>query len=77
VDGRTGALVPPRDVGVLAQRLREMLADPARLAAMGSAAAARARTRYGWDTVAAETESLYRDAVSARPGLAAAEGSRS
>jgi glycosyltransferase involved in cell wall biosynthesis len=77
VDGRTGALVPPRDVGVLAQRLREMLADPARLATMGSAAATRAHTRYGWDTVAAETEALYRDAVAARPVLAAAEGSRS
>src|ERR671938_337834 len=42
LDGRTGALVPPRDPAALAQRLRELLADPARLAAIGSAAAARA-----------------------------------
>jgi D-inositol-3-phosphate glycosyltransferase len=60
VDGRTGALVSPRDVGALAQRLRELLADPARLAAIGSAAAARARACYGWDHIAGETERLYR-----------------
>lgn len=77
VDGRTGALVPPRDVRLLAQRLREMLADPARLAAMGSAAAARARSRYGWGRIAAETESHYRKALAdARGGLARVEGSR-
>lgn len=78
VDGRTGTLVPPRDVGLLAQRLREMLADPARLAAMGAAAAARARSRYGWGAVAAETEPHYRKALAdTRDGLAAVEGSRS
>jgi D-inositol-3-phosphate glycosyltransferase len=59
LDGRTGALVPPRDPAALAQRLRELLADPARLAAIGSAAAARARTRYGWSRIAVETELLY------------------
>jgi glycosyltransferase involved in cell wall biosynthesis len=59
VDGRTGALVPPRDPAALAQRLRELLADPARLAAIGSAAATRARSRYGWDRIARETELLY------------------
>jgi glycosyltransferase involved in cell wall biosynthesis len=60
LDGRTGALVPPRDPAALAQRLRELLADPARLAAIGSAAAIRARSRYGWDRIAAEMELLYR-----------------
>jgi glycosyltransferase involved in cell wall biosynthesis len=63
VDGRTGALVPPRDPAALAQRLRELLADPARLAAIGSAAAARARTRYGWSRIAVETELLYRQVL--------------
>jgi glycosyltransferase involved in cell wall biosynthesis len=60
LDGRTGALVSPRDPLALAQRLRELLADPGRLAAIGSAAAARARARYGWSRVASETELLYR-----------------
>jgi D-inositol-3-phosphate glycosyltransferase len=59
LDGRTGALVPPRDPAALAQRLRELLADPARLAAIGSAAATRARSRYGWGRIASETELLY------------------
>jgi D-inositol-3-phosphate glycosyltransferase len=59
-DGRTGALVPPRDPTALAQRLRELLADPARLASLGMAGAARARSRYGWDYIAGETELLYR-----------------
>jgi D-inositol-3-phosphate glycosyltransferase len=60
VDGRTGALVPPRDSAALAQRLRELLADPGRLAAMGSAGVQRARSRYSWERVAGETELLYR-----------------
>ncbi|MBV9011805.1 MAG: glycosyltransferase [Pseudonocardiales bacterium] len=60
LDGRTGALVPPRDPAALARRLRELLADPGRLAAIGSAAAARAQSRYGWDHIARETELLYR-----------------
>jgi glycosyltransferase involved in cell wall biosynthesis len=63
VDGRTGVLVPPRDAGALAQRLRELLADPARLTAIGSAAAARARSHYGWDRITDETERLYRQVL--------------
>lgn len=76
-DGRTGALVPPREVHALARRLRELLADPARLAGMGVAAAARARSCYGWDRVAEETELLYRrvrtgtaNPLAAVPGVA-------
>jgi D-inositol-3-phosphate glycosyltransferase len=63
VDGRTGALVPARDPAALAQRLRELLADPARLAAISSAAAVRARSRYGWNRIAVETELLYRQVL--------------
>lgn len=63
VDGRTGALVPPRDPAALAQRLRELLADPARLAAIGSAAATRARVHHGWSRIAMETEALYRQVL--------------
>jgi D-inositol-3-phosphate glycosyltransferase len=58
-DGRTGALVPPRDPAALAQRLRELFADPARLAAIGSAAANHVRSRYGWGRIASEMELLY------------------
>jgi glycosyltransferase involved in cell wall biosynthesis len=71
LDGRTGALVPPRDPGALAQRLRELLADPARLAAVGSAAAIRARSRYGWDRIAVEMELLYRRVLAGTEAAAA------
>lgn len=63
LDGRTGALVPPRNPAALAQRLRELLADPARLAAIGSAAATHAHSRYGWGRIAGETELLYRQVI--------------
>jgi D-inositol-3-phosphate glycosyltransferase len=59
VDGRTGVLVPPRDPDTLARRLRELLGDPQRRAALGAAAAERARSRYGWDRIARDTELLY------------------
>lgn len=68
VDGRTGALVPPRDPAALAQRLRELLADPARLAAIGSAAAAWAASRYDWSRIALETELLYRQVLAGLAG---------
>ena len=60
LDGRTGARVAARDVGALAQRLRATRAEASRLARVGAAAAARARSRYGWERVADETELLYR-----------------
>ena len=78
LDGRTGALVPPRDPAALAQRLRELLADPARLAAIGSAAATRARSRYGWGRIASEMELLYqRVRASAEATTTTAPGGRS
>ena len=42
VEGETGFIVPTGDVDALAARLREMLADPARLEAMGRAARLKA-----------------------------------
>jgi D-inositol-3-phosphate glycosyltransferase len=58
-DGVTGLLVPPRDPGRLADRIRYLLADPARRRTLGAAAAARVRSRYSWAQVAAETEAIY------------------
>jgi glycosyltransferase involved in cell wall biosynthesis len=58
-DGTTGLLVPPRDPGQLADRIRYLLAEPARRHALGAAAAARVRSRYSWVQVAAETEAIY------------------
>ncbi len=58
-DGVTGLLVPPRDPGALADRIRYLLADPERRRVLGAAAAARARSRYSWARIAAETEAVY------------------
>jgi starch synthase len=58
-DGVTGLLVEPDDPPALASALNELLADPARAAAMGQAGRERAVTEFGWDTVAAQTAALY------------------
>jgi len=82
VDGRTGVLVPPRDPDTLARRLRELLDDPERRAALAAAAAERARSRYGWDRIARDTELLYLRVLAAgararpRPAAVGVAGTR-
>ena len=61
VNGKTGVHVPPRRPDVLAEVLGDLLPDTARLRALGAAGARRARARYSWDRVAAQTVSAYRD----------------
>jgi phosphatidylinositol alpha-mannosyltransferase len=62
-DGTDGLLVPPRDPKVLAEALAGLLDNPARLTAMGQAAASAAR-RYAWEVVAAQVTEVYRTALS-------------
>jgi glycosyltransferase involved in cell wall biosynthesis len=59
VDGTTGILIPPDRPALLAQRIRQLLAHPMMLEAYGVAAADRARSRYNWDRIAAETLAVY------------------
>jgi glycosyltransferase involved in cell wall biosynthesis len=59
VHGRTGLHVAPRDVDQLAEALGELLPDADRRRSLGLAAARRARTRYSWDRVAAQTFQAY------------------
>lgn len=63
-DGVTGLLVPPRDPAALAQRLEELLRDPARRARMGHAARRRAEEYFTWSTVAERTAALYEHMLS-------------
>jgi len=58
-DGVTGRLVPPRDHAALAAVLTQLLADSGLRRKLGTAGAARAASRYSWDTIAAETEAVY------------------
>lgn len=55
VHGETGLLVPPSDVAGLGVALRDLLADPARRAAMGATGRARAVERYDEARVVART----------------------
>jgi D-inositol-3-phosphate glycosyltransferase len=59
VDGVTGAHVPPRRPGLVAEAVAGLLADPERRAALGAAGARRARRRYGWDRIARSTLEVY------------------
>jgi len=53
----------------LASALGELLADPAKRAALGAAGVERAHRRYSWRRVAAQTEAVYlRLATRAGPG---------
>ncbi|MDP9392173.1 MAG: glycosyltransferase [Actinomycetota bacterium] len=66
VDRRTGLLVPPRRPDLLAGALRALLGDRSRLRSFGRAAAQRARSRYSWDRIAAETAAVYRQVLEER-----------
>jgi glycosyltransferase involved in cell wall biosynthesis len=59
VDGTTGLLVPPGRPGLIAQRIRTLLASPMLLEGFGIAAVDRARARYSWDRIGQETLAIY------------------
>jgi glycosyltransferase involved in cell wall biosynthesis len=64
-DNDIGLLVRP-DASEFAERLDELLADPARAAAMGDRAREIARTSYSQDAVADKLEDFYRRTIAAR-----------
>jgi glycosyltransferase involved in cell wall biosynthesis len=63
VGGVTGDLVPPRDPDRLGEVLAALLADDERRAAYGAAGVRRARARYRWSRVVADTEAVYRQVL--------------
>jgi glycosyltransferase involved in cell wall biosynthesis len=63
VDGVTGDLVPPRDPGALGEAVAALLADDERRAAYGAAGVRRARNRYRWSRVVADTDAVYRQVL--------------
>jgi glycosyltransferase involved in cell wall biosynthesis len=70
VEGTTGLFVPPRRPDVLAHQLRELLTDPVRREAYGVAGVDRARARYTWDRIAAETQFVYDQVLSSARAVA-------
>ncbi len=53
LDGESGYVVPGRDVGAVADRVTELLTDPARAAAMGEKGRAWVERDWSWDATAA------------------------
>jgi glycosyltransferase involved in cell wall biosynthesis len=70
LDGTTGYLMASTQPAPLARRIRQLLASPLR-EGMAIAAASRARDRYSWERIGAETLAVYETAV---PGTAQAAG---
>jgi glycosyltransferase involved in cell wall biosynthesis len=65
VDGTTGLLLPPGRPQLLVKRLRDLLATPMKLTGFGIAATDRARSRYPWERIAAETVAAYERCMAA------------
>jgi glycosyltransferase involved in cell wall biosynthesis len=63
VDGATGVLVPPKRPDLLAGAIRQLLAEPFWRDAYGTAGADRARSRYSWDRIAADTAMVYQQVL--------------
>jgi len=59
VDEVTGRLVPPKDADAFADAVLPILENRILAAELGLAGRERARTRYGWDRVAADTARIY------------------
>ncbi|MFC6087364.1 glycosyltransferase [Sphaerisporangium aureirubrum] len=68
ISGVTGTLVPPRDPRAVADAVNALLDDPTRLDAYGFAAAERARVRYNWARITAETCAVYEEVLRERRG---------
>jgi len=63
VDGETGVVVPPRDVGALRLALERLLADPELRRRLGAAARRRAEERFSWASGTDATLAAYAEAA--------------
>jgi D-inositol-3-phosphate glycosyltransferase len=68
IDGVTGVLVPPRRPERMAAALRTVLSDRSLWLGFRSAALDRARSRYAWDRIAAETHRVYSEVTAHAKG---------
>jgi glycosyltransferase involved in cell wall biosynthesis len=58
--GDAGVYVPPGDIDAFAGAIRDLLADPARRAALGRALRERAASYYSWAVAGKRIDSIYR-----------------
>ncbi len=73
--GRSGLLVPPGDVTAMARGVIDLLGDPERRRALGSAARQRVGERFRWQCQVERLEEAYRRALAARLGAGSDGGS--
>jgi glycosyltransferase involved in cell wall biosynthesis len=66
VEGGTGRLVTPGDVPALAEALLDVAREPELRRALGRAGEERARSRFGWEPIAARAIELYRELIRER-----------
>jgi glycosyltransferase involved in cell wall biosynthesis len=59
IDGTTGILVDPRDVGVVAESILALLQDSALAQRMGQAGRARVLREFTWDHMARNARHLF------------------
>lgn len=71
----TGLLLPPREPVLLARQARTLLSDSLQRTTLGVAGADRARCRYSWDRIAAETLAVYQRA-GGLDGVSSPDGAR-
>ncbi len=68
VDGVTGFIVPPHDLGAMRARIASLVRDPELSRRMGGQAQAHVRANFAWSTVARRGLEFYR-ALAVRHGL--------
>ena len=66
VNGDSGVLVPPGDVGALARELVRLRSDDALRTRLAAGGAARVRDAFSWDAIADRWAEVYRDAAAQR-----------
>jgi D-inositol-3-phosphate glycosyltransferase len=66
VDGATGVHVPPRRPDRVAEALRRLVADADLRRSLGRGGVERSRSRYGWDSIAGATLSMYEQVCARR-----------
>lgn len=64
LDGETGFLVSPTDIGAAASKVRMLLTEPSLRKAMGAAGRAAVETHFNWDRVARDTRKFTLDMIS-------------
>lgn len=62
-NNETGLVVPPSDSGSLAERILELLNDPARARTIGEAGRMLVREEFGVERMVAQTADLYREVL--------------